>query len=97
MREYEVCGPGKVLLDDISGGQRKFHTGRLHGSHVSVFVGYTAKSLGHNASDKVEVVSLIGIERQEDAVVDETEVCSHIELMLLFVCEFGVLDGGLVQ
>ena len=62
MREYEVRGPGEVLLDDILGGKRKFHSGRLHGSHVSVFVGDTAKSLSDNASDKVKVVSLVSIE-----------------------------------
>ena len=63
---------------------------RLHRSHVGILEDLTADALSVDASDKVEVIALIPVGYEVDAVVEETEVDTNIKLMLLLVGKLSV-------
>ena len=65
---------------------------RLHRSHVCLLLGKTANTHSVDNTDKVEVVTLVPVYSDIQTVVDETELTADIELVLLLVSKFAILQ-----
>ena len=85
MREDEVGAPFEVLGHDVACRDGELLTVRLHTGHVGILGDGTAYTVGAQRADQVVVVTGVPVEREVDAVVEETEVNTYVELVLLFV------------
>ena len=63
---------------------------RLHLGHVTILGGSTTDTLGADQTDQVEVVTEVPVKHEVDAVVEETEVNTKVELMLLLIGQLTV-------
>ena len=90
VRIDEVRRPLEVTGPDILRSQGQFETVGLHGCDVTVLDDLTADTLGVGPADEVEVVTLIPVPGEIDAVVEEAQFHAHVELMLLFEGELRV-------
>ena len=97
VRVDEVGGPLEVLGDNVVGGQAHFHTVRAHRSNVTKFLNLTANTLCGGKTDKVVVVTLVPVNFQVDAVIEETGSQTEVELMLLFVGQIAVGEVNHLQ
>ena len=86
-RERQVGCPVEILGLDVACGEGCLKTTRFHRCHVSILRNHTTDTLRLDDTNQVVVVTPVGIEGQVDAVVEETEVNTHVELLLLLVCQ----------
>ena len=90
MREDEVGAPLEVLRNDVFGRNAQLLTMRAHRSHVGIVTKRTGSTIEHTRANQVIVVTLIPVELHIDAVVQETQVDTDVELVLLLVGQVGV-------
>ena len=65
---------------------------RCHFGNVAILLVLTADTLGEDGADEVVVVTAVPVEDEVDAVVEESEVYTDVELVLLLVGELAVGD-----
>ena len=75
---------------EVAGRESELNTVRLHLGNVGHLAGDTTHTLGVDATNQVVVVTLVPVEYQVDAVAIETEVNTHVKLVLLLVGELLV-------
>ena len=68
---------------------------RLHGSYIGQFINETSDTLRLDITNQIVVVTPINISIQIDAVVQETQIQTDIELMLLLVGQLRI--GNIAQ
>ena len=66
---------------------------RLHGCYVCIVEDRTLYTSCTLRTDEVVVVTSIPVEREVDSVVEETEVDTEVELVLLLVCQVRVSEA----
>ena len=76
-------------------GQGKLDTMRLHGGHVGHLVDEATHALRLDVTNQVVVLTPVNISIQVDAVVQETCIETHIELMFLLVGQLRI--GNIAQ
>jgi len=93
VRVDEVGGPAEVLGLDVLGRKADFDAVRFHLRDVAVFGDLAADTLGRDRADQVEVVAFVPVEGQVDPVVDEPDVESEVQLVLLLVGELRIFEA----
>ena len=83
VRIDEVRSPAEVLANNVFCCQGQLVTVRLHRCNVSTFI--SSVKYGVGISYEVVVVTPVEIGRQVNAVLDESEVGTHVELVLLLI------------
>ena len=90
MREDKVGAPLEVLGDDIARRNRDLLTIRAHRGNIGVLHDGTALTRGDLRTNQVVVVTEIVSQLHIQAVVEETEVETEVELVLLLISQIRV-------
>lgn len=93
VRVDEVGGPAEILRLDVLGRKADLDAVRFHLRDVAVFGDLAADALGRDRADQVEVVAFVPVEGQVDPVVDEPDVESEVQLVLLLVGELCIFEA----
>ena len=93
----EVGRPLEVAGLDVFRGEGQFKSVGGHAGYVTVLGQFAADALGVGEGDQVEVVTLVPVTGEVDAVVHKTQFQTHVELMLLFEGEVGVGQAADIQ
>ena len=94
VRESKVSAPCEVLGTNVGRRNRSLYTVRLHRSDVRIL---TTDDLAVVVTHQVEVVAPVSIGNNIDTVVQETEIDTDVELVLLLISKVLVTKTGLIE
>ena len=86
----EVGLPREVFLDNVLSGNAQLGTVGLHISHISHLADSTADARHVDRADKVVVLTTEPVELHIDAVSEETDAQTEVQLVLLLVGQLFV-------
>ena len=94
VRIDEVSAPCKVCSLNICGIDTQFKTIRLHRSHITIL---HTTHLGIDNTNQVVVITLIPVKFHIDAIAQEAQLNTNIQLMLLLKRQVAIGTVGLLQ